>query len=220
MAEAEQALAATITAAKQAKTLKEACSGLAALEKKIDVLQHVMPPAGFERPFSESRNGISMVLDVMRDQRCSDGSGADADIIRDGLDDLRREFGKLQQIGSKADDVTSPGQLAGGKTDDRLNALDHALTAAAANAKGAKTLNEACSKLGPLGKAVAELNAVAPPKGLEHEFSSARISLSMTFDEVRDQDCAEGSPADAKFIGDEIERMRTSFAELKKLGAK
>jgi len=101
MAAAERALVDAITSAKQASSLKDACSSLDALSRKVDGLQQVTPPAGFERAFSEARNGISMVLDVMQDQRCSDSSGADADTIRSGLESLRKEFVTLQQIGTK-----------------------------------------------------------------------------------------------------------------------
>jgi hypothetical protein len=101
MGDAARALADAITSAKKASSLKEACSSLDALSPKVDGLQHVTPPSGFERAFSETRNGISMVLDVMQDQRCSDKSGADADTIRAGLESLRKEFVKLQEIGVK-----------------------------------------------------------------------------------------------------------------------
>jgi len=38
---------------------------------------------------------------VIQSQDCADGSGLDADSIATGLDRLRREFAKPQQIGTK-----------------------------------------------------------------------------------------------------------------------
>jgi hypothetical protein len=101
MAEAEKALITAMANAKQAKTLKEACSGLDALEKGLLVTNHVTPPVGFEREFAESRNGLFMKLGVIQDQDCADGSGLDADTILSGLESLRTEFSKLQRIGAK-----------------------------------------------------------------------------------------------------------------------
>lgn len=97
----ERVLGQVITSAKQAKTLKEACSGVPALDEKIGELQHVTPPPGTEQAFSTQRNAIAMEIDVMGDQRCSDSSGADADTIRGELESLRKDFMKLQQIGAK-----------------------------------------------------------------------------------------------------------------------
>jgi hypothetical protein len=97
----ERVLAEAMASAKQAKTLKEACSGVPALDEKIGALQQVTPPPGTEQAFSTLRNALAMEIDVMGDQRCSDSSGADADTIRDELESLRRDFTKLQQIGAK-----------------------------------------------------------------------------------------------------------------------
>jgi len=92
---------ATIANATDAKTLAEACGGIDALAKEMDALDHVTPPAGFERPFSEGRNGMGMTLGMMRDQDCAADSGMDADTIRMGLETLRKRFVELQQIGMK-----------------------------------------------------------------------------------------------------------------------
>jgi len=100
MAKADAALSRAIAGAKQAKTLAEACGGLGALWDQLTTLNQVMPPAGSEQAFSEERNGIFMLLDVMRDQRCDESSGADADMIRDELGQLRKEFVALQQEGA------------------------------------------------------------------------------------------------------------------------
>jgi len=101
MRDAEAALAAALASAKDAKTLKEACGVFLALSPKIDDLQLVIPPAGFGRSFSEHRNGLSMELGVMLDQDCAADSEMSANTIRRGLERLRREFIKLQQLGAK-----------------------------------------------------------------------------------------------------------------------
>lgn len=75
MRDAERALTVAIGNAKDAKTLVEACSGLDGLAKQLDALEHVTPPVGFERPFSEGRNGMGMTLGMMRDQDCAADSG-------------------------------------------------------------------------------------------------------------------------------------------------
>jgi hypothetical protein len=100
MRDADRALTAAIGNAKDAKTLVEACSGLDGLAKQLDALEHVTPPVGFERPFSEGRNGMGMTLGMMRDQDCAADSGMDADTIRMGLETLRKRFAELQQIGA------------------------------------------------------------------------------------------------------------------------
>jgi hypothetical protein len=97
----ERVLGQVITSAKQAKTLKEACSGVPALDEKIGALQQVTPPPGMEQAFSTQRNAIAMEIDMVGDQRCTESSGADADTIRDELESLRRDFARLQQIGAK-----------------------------------------------------------------------------------------------------------------------
>jgi hypothetical protein len=72
-----------------------------ALTPKISALQLMRPPAGFERAFSEHRNGLAMQLDVMVDQNCAAGSDMTENIIRSGLESLAREFVKFQEIGAK-----------------------------------------------------------------------------------------------------------------------
>jgi hypothetical protein len=100
-ANAERAINEALAAAEQAKTLKEACSGLDALMKTLQQLQLGDPPAGFERAYNEQRGGLVMLLDVIQSQDCADGSGADADLIRDELENLRKRFVELQGIGAK-----------------------------------------------------------------------------------------------------------------------
>jgi UDP-N-acetylmuramyl tripeptide synthase len=101
MTEAEQALSDTIEHAKNATTLKAACSGLEPLAKKLNALEHVTPPVGFEQAFSTERNALGMTLGAMMDQDCADGSGMDADTIRDGLENLHKTFARLQRIGAQ-----------------------------------------------------------------------------------------------------------------------
>jgi len=98
---ADHALTAAAEVAKQAKTLKEACSGLPALEQGLVDLNHVTPPTGLAQAFAEEREGIFMLLGVMQDQRCSEDSGADADTIRRELGMLRGDFTRLQGVGVK-----------------------------------------------------------------------------------------------------------------------
>jgi hypothetical protein len=98
--EAERALTGAIATAKQAKTAKDACSGLDVLAKKLGELHFVTPPAGFEQAFSTERNALSMKLDVVQEQICPD-SGADANEIIRELDSLLTTFSRLQQIGAK-----------------------------------------------------------------------------------------------------------------------
>jgi len=98
---AKIALATAIEKAKSAKTLKDACGVLGSLTTPIQELQLVTPPKGFERPFSEERNGLATLLDVMQDQRCADDSEISANTIRAELEDLRKGFVRLQQIGAK-----------------------------------------------------------------------------------------------------------------------
>jgi len=100
-ANAERAITEALATAKQAKTLKNACSGLDALMKTLEDLQQGYPPVGFERAFNEQRGGLVTMLDVTQSQDCADGSGLDADSIATELERLRREFVKLQQIGTK-----------------------------------------------------------------------------------------------------------------------
>ena len=99
--EAETALAAAVAIANDAKTLQEACNGLIALTPKISALQLIRPPKGFERDFSEHRNGLGMQLDVMVDQNCAAGSDMSENIIRSGLESLAKEFVRFEEIGAK-----------------------------------------------------------------------------------------------------------------------
>lgn len=101
MVAADRALLAAAERAKWAKTLSEACSGLGGLGDALGSLNFVTPPPGSERAFSESRDGLGMLLGVMVGQRCDASSGADADLIRDNLGELRKRFGELQGIGAK-----------------------------------------------------------------------------------------------------------------------
>jgi len=101
MTAADNAISTAIVKAKTAKTLREACAVLAPIAEPIGQLQLVTPPKGFEREFSEERNGLSTNLDVLQNQRCADDSGLDADAIRGGIERLHKLFAKLQQIGVK-----------------------------------------------------------------------------------------------------------------------
>jgi hypothetical protein len=97
----ERALTAAIAHAKEAKTLKDACTGLNELAEKISAFHAVVPPAGFEQAFNGARNGIDMKIDVIQEQRCSEDSGLDADTIHSELDGLHERFVELQGIGAK-----------------------------------------------------------------------------------------------------------------------
>jgi len=100
MLDVERALNAAIAHAKASTTRKDACSGLDPLTQKVGHLQQVTPPAGFERAFNEQSGGIGMMLDVMRDERCSDAR-LDAETIREELAAIQREFIKLRGIGAQ-----------------------------------------------------------------------------------------------------------------------
>jgi hypothetical protein len=102
VAAAEKALLNAIAIAKQAKTLKEACGGVAALMDAVDELHKVKPPKGFEREFGEARNGIAMEVDNVKSTQCPDDNAADAESIREFLGkNVRDTFAKLQRIGNK-----------------------------------------------------------------------------------------------------------------------
>jgi hypothetical protein len=102
VAAVEKALLDAIAIAKPAKTLKEACGGVAALMAAVDELSKVKPPAGFERAFGDARNGLSMEVDNAKSTQCPDANAADADSMREFLaKNVRDSFAKLQRIGKK-----------------------------------------------------------------------------------------------------------------------
>jgi len=102
-ATAEKALLNAITIAKSAKTLKEACGGVATLLDAAIGLNKMTPPMGFEREFSEARNGLVMEVDNAKSVQCPDENAADADSMRTFLgENVRQTFAKLQRIGKKS----------------------------------------------------------------------------------------------------------------------
>jgi len=222
LVEAEQALADAIASTKSAKTRQQACAGLAALEQKFVALDLLTPPAGLEQAFIADRDDASSMLGAIQGQDCkNDAAGAEE--IGADLAVLRTALAKLRQLVA---DAAAAGPQPRGPTKrtradtDRMAAADRALITAAARAKAAKTLGEACSGLAELAKKLDQLELVTPPRGFERAFSEGRNGLGMLLGVMMDERCDASSGADADLIRDNIGELRREFVALQQLGAK
>lgn len=95
---------------------------------------------------------------------------------------------------------------------------EHAFDEAAASARRAKTIKDACAVIDPLEKNLAGLDHVTPPKGFEREFAEARDWLGMKVDYVQSNTCAD-TEATPDEVAHGLDVARDALNKLESVGA-